>query len=1510
MTLEGNRSDLAVLREKQIPGILDQFIEAFGAGNRKRGQRYVLALRRFLGEPPPEDAPWNYVGTLSPKTRSVYAATLEEFFEWLAREHDGVVPPELVTTIDVERYVQWLSAPSYTLNVEKLRDGDRTLRLAIFETVQKLGSADRNSVYSALPRSALKELSTDEPIAELSHELGRMVLHQHLTRVPSLEQIRRDVPLAGIRVFRLVVADDGRFAMPGDGVESVDMDDLFIYRVPEPKGIGRRTIVKKLAALSSFWETLREGENIPGGEAVLQHNIVSPVLKRVSRGIAQESKAASRSQKPDPSTIVGLLRASENPSTLAQYRDRALLLFLLFTGVRVEEAVSLRRGAPSGSAKNRYAGWFQGGDPPTVRILRKGGRQQVLPYPPMALEALTQFQTKLAAVAASPDAQSVDPRGTRYVPSDSPRWRYAELSRRADAPLFPSLYLWGANSTANYERFKPNAEVPPEKPLTTRAVRYVLDKLAKKGGAPGGIHPHALRHFAAVAMFRGGKPLTEIQEMLGHESITTTERYIQELVTEIEHSGQNEILRYLQQFGEPEERFSRPAPDVIDVRGEPVKQAKKPTAQKAPQRPAERRSTAQPRRSALRPPTPESVDEARDLERQARSEGLYDLADSYREMAERMAHEERRQPPQIQQIDDAVLEAFELPPDPVPQNILPVAPDPDVDPVEVALTTEGPAVEFNDRLVAVGGEIVQHGVTPRLLGNKSSGSPDWVYEALAEVASADAMSEFAAANAERNRIYKEKAPTEKAQKDERKKKLDGANKRILAAKKQLQQFGYDPIEWTYVKPRNWGKKDLGAHLVVHVESKPGSKAVEHVQLNEWLIKHYHPWPVHYGIGKTSLLPWFGRGEASSHGYVTLGRSLVPPVPVPSPEQVNPQTQFGARFLDCANALYAEWMDGDPQAGVGPSPTRALGVVRWYAMLSHLTVELHRYIQEKKTGVTWQPWNAVCTVGKDIRSHEDAWICKWLRENAHTYTTAVTAFERLVEIKREEGDEAFETAYRQGVFEGLTPADDLPAWMADDDPVHAIYEASPKEWDRFSDWIGSVTGQQLSAERRNERREQRRFVKKDVQLTMDQLEGQLRYFYEQVDLLKRGTGTVTLASGEQVEITDEMREDARMQRDLLKEDMLRRWGIDLDDEQLRALSRRERIKAILAEAFPDGVASEADEGSEESKNTLGDSKLFDPRYFRLNRADHTISHTEAFREEFFQTYQQDSELVMRRAARAMWEYVKEKLQKGPLPSKEYSYLYAMMLSYISWVVPAGDEMERQIRKRAPGAVDGGAARRRWIRQDGEIMRALLGSVTAEMIEDTEQRSHETDAEWRKRILPLVREGSPEDVILDEDNVVEYLTRLKEGIFFAAEQIVPGVDVVRAIRSEVAGTEAGGEIFEPGAGRRQRKEFEREKREAEGEAPPLRRTLADFSDEELAEKGLMRRPDGTVVVKPQTANYRAHISNAARPIELTDDSIRRCSRYVRNAGLVLPSPFSMIQAMNERPGRRGLLGGLFG
>jgi len=63
------------------------------------------------------------------------------------------------------------------------------------------------------------------------------------------------------------------------------------------------------------------------------------------------------------------------------------------------------------------------------------------------------------------------------------------------------------------------------KNLTRVMIFYIIKDLAQKAGITKVISPHTLRHSFATHLVEGGADLRAVQEMLGHESITTTEIY-------------------------------------------------------------------------------------------------------------------------------------------------------------------------------------------------------------------------------------------------------------------------------------------------------------------------------------------------------------------------------------------------------------------------------------------------------------------------------------------------------------------------------------------------------------------------------------------------------------------------------------------------------------------------------------------------------------------------------------------------------------------------------------------------------------------------------------------------------------------------------------------------------------------------------------------------------------------------------------------------------------------------
>ncbi len=162
-----------------------------------------------------------------------------------------------------------------------------------------------------------------------------------------------------------------------------------------------------------------------------------------------------------------LLEAEEE--SFVPERERALFELLYATGLRVSEAAGLDLEDVDFSAR-------------LVRVTGKGSRERIVPFGETAGDALREYLPSRAAL----------------------RHRAREEDREAQEPLF--LNARGGR-------------------LTTRSMARLLKRRLRAAGLPAEISPHALRHTFATHLLQAGADLRAIQELLGHASLSTTQKY-------------------------------------------------------------------------------------------------------------------------------------------------------------------------------------------------------------------------------------------------------------------------------------------------------------------------------------------------------------------------------------------------------------------------------------------------------------------------------------------------------------------------------------------------------------------------------------------------------------------------------------------------------------------------------------------------------------------------------------------------------------------------------------------------------------------------------------------------------------------------------------------------------------------------------------------------------------------------------------------------------------------------
>jgi integrase/recombinase XerC len=119
----------------------------------------------------------------------------------------------------------------------------------------------------------------------------------------------------------------------------------------------------------------------------------------------------------------------------------------------------------------------------------------------------------------------------RYVPLGDE----AAVALRAFLPLREAKLLAAGRGALVHEGpLVTNLRMRGDCRLTTRSVGRVVKAIALSRGLAADVHPHTLRHAFGTHMLEEGADLRAIQEMLGHERLSTTQRYTQLTVGQVQ----------------------------------------------------------------------------------------------------------------------------------------------------------------------------------------------------------------------------------------------------------------------------------------------------------------------------------------------------------------------------------------------------------------------------------------------------------------------------------------------------------------------------------------------------------------------------------------------------------------------------------------------------------------------------------------------------------------------------------------------------------------------------------------------------------------------------------------------------------------------------------------------------------------------------------------------------------------------------------------------------------------
>jgi site-specific recombinase XerD len=251
------------------------------------------------------------------------------------------------------------------------------------------------------------------------------------------------------------------------------------------EGRGRRTVAQRLAALRSFYRYATREDLVAGNPLAALPTPRQPRRLPAVLSIAETERLIEAAGEEGDWAPAGTSRAVLE-SALA-LRDVAILETAYAAGLRIGELAALSIGSVD----------LRRGE---VRVVGKGKKERVSLLGRPARAALQAYIDRGRPVLVGrAAASSAGKRGGDGDPG----------SQDAAPPPDTGTMFLNHHGT----------------PLGARGMRWRLERLRVAAGLPEGVSPHTLRHSFATHLLDGGADLRVVQELLGHESLATTQIY-------------------------------------------------------------------------------------------------------------------------------------------------------------------------------------------------------------------------------------------------------------------------------------------------------------------------------------------------------------------------------------------------------------------------------------------------------------------------------------------------------------------------------------------------------------------------------------------------------------------------------------------------------------------------------------------------------------------------------------------------------------------------------------------------------------------------------------------------------------------------------------------------------------------------------------------------------------------------------------------------------------------------